>query len=213
MRFRAVGELRVCPGQFGRWPRTACALRVLQGPVAARAHPAPLARPPPGGGHDAAPASPPSPPPDRPPRRPRFRFDVHLPGTQVGARPFSKKTTDRGKSLRLGTLTIRGQRVSTPREWIPGSLPRKGGDSDGETKRKGSCCGPRDHVDRGYPEAPRGRGSIPGRGGYVHGSADRRRATEVSVDLPACRDRAARAGTTAKVVVETASRRLRFALS
>jgi hypothetical protein len=31
----------------------------------------------------AAPTSPP--PPHRPPRRPRFRFDVHLPGTQVGA--------------------------------------------------------------------------------------------------------------------------------
>jgi hypothetical protein len=29
--------------------------------------------------------SPPSPPPARPPRRPRFRFDVFLPGTQVGA--------------------------------------------------------------------------------------------------------------------------------
>jgi hypothetical protein len=30
------------------------------------------------------PPSPPSPPPPRPPRRPRFRFDVFLPGTQVG---------------------------------------------------------------------------------------------------------------------------------
>jgi hypothetical protein len=29
--------------------------------------------------------TPPSPPPHRPPRRPRFRFDVHLPSTQVGA--------------------------------------------------------------------------------------------------------------------------------
>jgi hypothetical protein len=32
-----------------------------------------------------APPSPPTPPPARPPRRPRFRFDVFLPGTQVGA--------------------------------------------------------------------------------------------------------------------------------
>jgi hypothetical protein len=32
----------------------------------------------------SAPTAPP-PPPHRPPRRPRFRFDVHLPGTQVGA--------------------------------------------------------------------------------------------------------------------------------
>ena len=31
------------------------------------------------------PPSPPSPPPHRPQLRPRFRFDVHLPGTQVGA--------------------------------------------------------------------------------------------------------------------------------
>jgi len=33
----------------------------------------------------APPPSPPPPPPQRPPRRPRFRFDVFLPGTQVGA--------------------------------------------------------------------------------------------------------------------------------
>lgn len=32
-----------------------------------------------------SPPSPPPPPPQRPPRRPRFRFDVFLPGTQVGA--------------------------------------------------------------------------------------------------------------------------------
>ena len=32
-------------------------------------------------------ASPPSPPPQRPARRRRFRFDVHLPSTQVGADP------------------------------------------------------------------------------------------------------------------------------
>ena len=32
-------------------------------------------------------ASPPSPPPQRPARRRRFRLDVHLPSTQVGADP------------------------------------------------------------------------------------------------------------------------------
>jgi len=35
-----------------------------------------------------------------------------------------------GKSSPPGTLTIRGQRASTPREWIPGSLPRKGGEKE-----------------------------------------------------------------------------------
>ncbi len=35
--------------------------------------------------HASPPTPPSSPRPARPPRRPRFRFDVHLPGTQVGA--------------------------------------------------------------------------------------------------------------------------------
>jgi hypothetical protein len=42
-----------------------------------------LAHPP--GARTTPPPSPPLPPPQRPPRRPRFRFDVLLPGNQVGA--------------------------------------------------------------------------------------------------------------------------------
>jgi len=91
--------------------------RVLQSPLAARAHPAPGSPTPSG-------TTPPTlspPPPQRPPCRPRFRFDVHPSGTQVGADTsvFRVPPERRRRTPRSPVRSrSRGVPALHPREWL-----------------------------------------------------------------------------------------------